>query len=185
MNKRYILAVVLLAVLFSACRKEKNSDVLIVEEPEEVVDTATVDIGTARLDPVNVVWGGVPSTVTVERHTDKERRLAVDENGRKYYDTYIMVRVVGKDDKFTFEKKFTKDDFRDCVASRWKKEGVLLGLPFTGIEDDRLVFRGSVGSADITSDEYDPVVAYISISGKIQTAYDHKPDFDPSEDEGV
>ena len=176
MRRYYLLTLsLLLALCLTACKKKSESNVIIVDEPEEVVDTTTVDLGPTEMERKDVEWGGAKCSVTVRRSTDRERTVT-DANGRKYYDTQILVRVVNSEGKTFFERKFVKEDFKSCVSGRWMKEGVLLGMPFTEVKGDRLVFRGSVGSPDPLSDEYDPVVMYLNLSASYQVAYDDEPD---------
>ena len=186
-RKLLIGSALLLGLNFSACKKQSTREVIIVDEPEETIDTTTVALnGTESTQ--EATWGGAKCSITVSRHVDKERPVVVDENGRKYYDTAILIRVVNKDGKVFFERDFTKDDFKPYVSSRWAKSGALLGLPFDGIDNDQLVFRGCVGSPDPLSDDLEHVAMYLNLSASYQLARDTKPEMyipGMEEDEGV
>ena len=181
-----LLFCMLCAIVLFSCKKQSERQVIFVDEPKEVIDTTTIALQDVEIPTREVEWGGAPCFITVKRITDKQRPVVKDNFGHKYYDTKITVRVVNKEGKTFFERDFTKDDFSSCVDAKLKKKSVLLGLPFTEVENGMLTFRGSVGSPDPTSDEYDPVVMRISHSASFQVAYDNKPDFEiNNEEEGV
>ena len=163
------------AVSFTACKKKPAHEVILIEEQEEVVDTSTVvTSSTSRTD--TITWGGAKCTVTVARSIDKERPRVIEEtDGRKYYDTRILVRVVNKEGKTFFERYFTKDDFLPHISQRWKKHGALLGLPFDRIDNGNLLFRGSVGSPDPVSDDIEPVKMLLNLSAQYQLSRDDEP----------
>lgn len=62
--------------------------------------------------------------------------------------------------------------------------GALLGIVYVKAEGDYLYFAASVGSPDVTSDEYVPLVLKISRMGSISISKDEKLDTNASaEDE--
>ena len=79
-----------------------------------------------------------------------------------------------------FKRVFTKADFLSYIDSGTKKHGALLGIVYVEAEGDWLFFAASVGSPDVTSDEYIPMVLKISRMGAVSISKDTQLDSAPS-----
>ena len=175
----YILIGLLAISSLTACTEQKKSNIIIAPKPvAKVVNKATQKMSdyeqTREAD-----WVGSHYKVVVKRSSDKELPvLQLDEN-TKYYDNRISVKVLRSDGSEFFSRTFTKKDFTSYIDM-----GALLGIVYVKAEGDYLYFAASVGSPDVTSDEYVPLVLKISRMGSISISKDEKLDTNASaEDE--
>ena len=114
-----------------------------------------------------VPWLGATYQVEVKRMSDATLDVVALEDGSKYFDNKISVRILRKDGSEFFKRVFTKADFLSYIDSGTKKHGALLGIVYVKAEGDWLFFAASVGSPDVTSDEYIPMVLKISRMGAV------------------
>ena len=82
-----------------------------------------------------------------------------------------------------FDRTFTKVDFNSCLNAHFQAHGALLGIVFTRVKGDVLVFAASVGSPDITSDEYMPLTLTLSRTGNVSITRDSQLDSSPTQQE--
>ena len=78
----------------------------------------------------------------------------------------------------------------NCLDENTKKNGVLLGIVLDRADGDNLIFAASVGSPDVLSDEFIPMVLTVGrmgdVSIKRDTTMDTSNDQEQQEeDEGV
>ena len=167
----YILIGLLAISSLTACTEKKKSNIIIAPKPvAKVVNKATQKMSdyeqTREAD-----WVGSHYKVVVKRSSDKELPvLQLDEN-TKYYDNRISVKVLRSDGSTSYIDKHTQD------------MGALLGIVYVKAEGDYLYFAASVGSPDVTSDEYVPLVLKISRMGSISISKDEKLDTNASAEE--
>ena len=180
----YILIGLLAISSLTACTEQKKSNIIIAPKPvAKVVNKATLKMSdyeqTREAD-----WVGSHYKVVVKRSSDKELPvLQLDEN-TKYYDNRISVKVLRSDGSEFFSRTFTKKDFTSYIDKHTQDMGALLGIVYVKAEGDYLYFAASVGSPDVTSDEYVPLVLKISRMGSISISKDEKLDTNASaEDE--
>lgn len=158
----YILIGLLAISSLTACTEKKKSNIIIAPKPvAKVVNKATQKMSdyeqTREAD-----WVGSHYKVVVKRSSDKELPvLQLDEN-TKYYDNRISVKVLRSDGSEFFSRTFTKKDFTSYIDKHTQDMGALLGIVYVKAEGDYLYFAASVGSPDVTSDEYVPLVLKIS-----------------------
>ena len=144
---------VMMSMAFSSCKKEKKSTDIITTKP----------------------------VVKVPKKTQQmSNYVQMREDGSKYFDNKISVRILRKDGSEFFKRVFTKADFLSYIDSGTKKHGALLGIVYVKAEGDWLFFAASVGSPDVTSDEYIPMVLKISRMGAVSISKDTQLDSAPS-----
>ena len=179
----YILIGLLAISSLTACTEKKKSNIIIAPKPvAKVVNKATQKMSdyeqTREAD-----WVGSHYKVVVKRSSDKELPvLQLDEN-TKYYDNRISVKVLRSDGSEFFNRTFTKKDFTSYIDKHTQDMGALLGIVYVKAEGDYLYFAASVGSPDVTSDEYVPMVLKISRMGSISISKDEKLDTNASAEE--
>lgn len=161
------ITTLLLAALVGCGEKKQNSDI-IVKKPAAVAKKTIQRVGDYS-QSMTFEWGGANYTVAVERKADATLPLIDDGSGNQYYDNCISVRIIRSDGSDFFNRKFTKQFFKDYVGQGYQN-GALLGIVFDRVEDGQLRFAASVGSPDKTSDEYVPMVMKISRQGDISVA---------------
>ncbi|MBP3229936.1 MAG: DUF4738 domain-containing protein, partial [Prevotella sp.] len=82
---------------------------------------------------------------------------------------------------------FTKADFASLLDEDTRKNGALLGIVLDKTEENQLRFAASVGSPDVLSDQYVPLLLTITRMGAVSMAKDDRLDSGGAmeEDEGV
>ena len=165
-----VLAVLAVAAMAS-CSEKKKPNVIIVPKAETPKPSAPVRMSeyTHRDD---VEWIGKTYKVEVHRFVADSLPMVKDEQGTKYYDNLIRIKVIRPDGTEFFNRLFSKKAFNDYLDANTRDNGVLLGIVFDRAEGDNLLFGASVGSADKLSDEYIPMIVTLSRRGNVSIARD-------------
>ena len=165
-----VLAVLAVAAMAS-CSEKKKPNVIIVPKAETPKPSAPVRMSeyTHRDD---VEWIGKTYKVEVHRFVADSLPMVKDEQGTKYYDNLIRIKVIRPDGTECFNRLFSKKAFNDYLDANTRDNGVLLGIVFDRAEGDNLLFGASVGSADKLSDEYIPMIVTLSRMGNVSIARD-------------
>lgn len=169
MIKKGILLSALGLVLFSftSCKKEKQRHNIITKiAPKPPIPKGPIALQgftyTKEID-----WLGTQYTITIVRKADKGLALVTDEDGRKYYDNQIALRIIRKDGTEFFKRVFTKADFSHLSNGGYIQKGALLGFMFDRVEHNTLHFGASIGSPAPSSDEYVPFDVALNNLGHI------------------
>lgn len=175
-----ILLMAAFVVFLASCKQQKKTDVIITHKqtaPAHKKNQKMSDYEQSR----NVEWMGSVYQIVVKRKADNSLpQIQVDDH-TKYYDNIISVRILRKDGTEFFNKTFLKTDFRAFLDSDTQKNGALLGVVFVKAENNYLYFAASVGSPDVTSDEYIPLIVKISSLGSVEIKKDSAMDTDGDE----
>lgn len=166
----------------ASCSEKKRTDVIIAPKPQAPKPKTTQKMSEYE-QARNVEWLGSTYKVIVKREADTSLPLAQGDDNTKYFDNKITVRILRKDGTEFFNHTFLKKDFLGYLDEHTKNEGALLGLVFVETNGNNLVFAASVGSPDVTSDEYVPLVVKISKMGSISVGKDTQLDTGSDEDD--
>lgn len=171
MKKITVLFTMLMAVAFMmSCEKEKKStvhnNIIVPPREEKVVDTLVHKMNTTENVEV-VKWLGNSYKVAVRRHTSDSLSVVTDNNGKRYRNNIIKMKITRADGSVFFEKNFTKSLFDSYVDEAYLSKNVILGLVFNDADASGLHFLGSVGSPDELSEEYIPFIVTISRMGDV------------------
>lgn len=170
-NRMFALPALAVTTLgLAACADKPKSDNIIVKKPAKTVRKGVQKMGEYS-QTRHVEWLDGTYTVVVERHADTSLPQAVDEQGNRYYDNRITVRVMRPDGTEFFSRTFSKADFAQYVDAD-DDNGALLGIVFDRVDGASLRFAASVGSPDSMSDEYVPLVLTIGRGGGVAIAKD-------------
>lgn len=187
----YGVALCVVAMLGVSCQEKPKSENIIVHKQPKTTKPATTQAMSDYTSSCNIDWLGSTYKVCVERKADKQLPHTVDEQGNKYYDNRISVRIQRSDGSVFFERVFQKSDFTSYVSEAFAK-GALLGVVFDRVDGESLRFAASVGSPDRMSDEYEPLVVKVSRLGAVSIAKDTRLDTtsneqsqDEDEEDGV
>ena len=124
----------------------------------------------------SVEWLGKKYTVTVSRRAENDSLPVVDEAGNKYHNNRITVRITRDDGSEFFDRTFTKADFTAVAGADYCKKSTLLGIVVDNSKGENLSLAASIGSPDVLSDEYMPLLITISRTGAINIVKDTRPD---------
>ena len=170
MTKNLITALIIALALCSvaACKKErKSNDIITKMAPRPKVPTGPKSLSDFKYEK-KVEWMGGTYTITIHRYADKDLELAVDEEGRKYYDNKVQLSIKRPDGTTFYDRTFTKHDFKEFTNNHYGEHGSLVGFMFDHAEGDALRFGVSVGSPDPNSDEYVPMDFVIDKSCRVR-----------------
>lgn len=170
MTKNLITALIVALALCSvaACKKErKSNDIITKMAPHPKVPTGPKSLSDFKYEK-KVEWMGGTYTITIHRYADKDLELAVDEDGRKYYDNKVQLSIKRPDGTTFYDRTFTKNDFKEFTNNHYGEHGSLVGFMFDHAEGDALRFGVSVGSPDPNSDEYVPMDFVIDKSCRVR-----------------
>ena len=187
--KRYLFILMAAAAMLTACQEKKESTVIIAPKPEPVKPSGPILMQDMKAEN-SVEWIGKTYKVIVNRKVDRELPMVEVEPGKKAYDNRISLTIVRPDGTEFFNKEYTKAAFMNCLDENTKKNGVLLGIVLDRADGDNLIFAASVGSPDVLSDEFIPMVLTVTrmgdVSIKRDTTMDTSNDQEQQEeDEGV
>jgi hypothetical protein len=113
----------------------------------------------------DVAWLGKNYQVEVHRVADDSLKMVKDENGQKFVDNRISVKVMRSDGSVFFSRSFTKAAFESYLNNDYRQTGVLEGLVYDKVEGNNLFFAASVSHPQ--TDEYIPLVVSVSNFGEV------------------
>ena len=171
----YTFFVSTLTILQVGCVKKKDTNNIITHKEEKKRPKPIQKVGDFSQTRV-VSWLGHNVKITTERLADKDLSLVQDENGNKYYDNKIILKIHRSDGSIFLERVFYKSDFSKFIDTSADKTTTLLGVVFDRINGDHLLFAASVGSPDNMSDEFIPLVLKVSKSGSLSIYKDTQMD---------
>ena len=167
--------------MLSSCGEKKKADGDIIAPKPVVAKKKSVQKVGDYSQKRDVEWLGSHYIINVERKADTTLPLAADEQGNKYYDNRITVEIRRADGSSFFKHTFVKADFAKCLSGSYERTGALLGVVFNEAKADCLYFAASVGSPDIMSDSFVPIVVKVSRNGTMSIYEDTQLDTSASD----
>lgn len=170
-----LVAFAVTAFLVASCGEKKpTTDIITHKEakkaPAEPIKMQDYD-HTETVD-----WLDKQYQVSISRRVDTDSALVQDDNGNKYRNNRITVRITRPDGSNFFDKTFTKADFASVVSTDYRRDNTLLGIVVDHTEGGNLYLAASIGSPDALSDEYMPLLITVSRTGSVTIANDNRPD---------
>ncbi len=156
-------------LLLTGCSQKKKSDDIIATKPEVVKPKAPIRMQEYR-QTTDVVWLGKNYQVEVSRVADDSLSMVKDENGQKFVDNRITIKVMRSDGSVFFSRTFTKAAFESYLNSDYSQTGILEGLVYDKAEGNNLFFAASVCHPQ--TDEYIPFVVSLSNHGQVGICLD-------------
>lgn len=173
-----IASVVALSVV--ACGNKKQNNDIIAKKPVVKAPASPVKMQDYN-HRESVNWLGQQYGIAINRRADTSLPLVTDDGGGKYYDNRIEVRVTRPDGSVFFDRAFTKTDFAAQVGDDYINKSALLGIVIDRVEGENVVLAASVGSPDVLSDEYVPLLITVSRTGGVSISKDTRLDSDMEE----
>jgi len=180
--KKFFLPIIAISVLLcSACSGKKNESKDIIVPPIKKETPKGPQSMTQTRQQRDVQWLGNTYKVIITRQVDKTLPTIEDETGQKYYDNTIQLCIKRTDGSDVINRTFKKIDFTSHISdTEFAKKGALLGIVFDSdrsTEDSQhLYFATSIGSPDVRSDEFIPLVLIIDRNGNISIKLDNTMD---------
>lgn len=164
MKRLYQILPLAALLLLMGCSQKKKSDDIIATKPEVVKPQAPIRMQEYK-QTTDVAWLGKNYQVEVHRVADDSLKMVKDENGQKFVDNRISVKVMRSDGSVFFSRSFTKAAFESYLNNDYRQTGVLEGLVYDKVEGNNLFFAASVSHPQ--TDEYIPLVVSVSNFGEV------------------
>lgn len=175
-----VVAVMSFAFILVACGGKKESDTIIATKIEKKQITAPVrmqDYTQTR----EVEWEGGTLTCRILREADDSLAMVTDETGQKFVDNRVELSIKRADGSVFLEKTFTKATFDKYIDDSYRNAGILEGFVFDCVDGRNLRFAASVSHPQ--TDEYIPLIVFVSHNGTISIERDTQLDTNADADE--
>lgn len=181
-NKITLFLILCAGLALVSCKKKQEDPTIIIHKAEVKKPHGTEKVGDQSRN-YEFQWLGAKYKAVVVRKADTSLPVATDDEGKKYYDNQIEVKILRADSSIFFSHVFTKGDFEESLDERTKKNGVLYSMIFVKAEGDDLEMKASVGSPDqMSSDDYVTFTVKVSRMGALSVSKDQQLD---TNDEGT
>lgn len=157
-----------LLLLAGACKEEEKSKNIITHITPKAKPKAGIEKTNDFSYQKQVVFAEDTLDINIHRFADQSLPLVEDESGRKYLDNKVELLIKRKDGRVFLKKTFSKADFSDFTDNVYGRCGGLIGFMFDKVERGKLCFGASVGSPDVSSDEFVPIGVTIDGQGKLR-----------------
>lgn len=175
-----VLTCVAVAAIVAGCTgKKKSEDIIVatVESPKPQPPIRMQDY----LQMKDIVWLGKKYQVEIHRAPDDSLKMVKNEEGQKFVDNRISIRVIRSDGSVFFNRSFTKGFFDKCLNDDYRNTGILEGLVFDRVDANNLLFAASVSHPQ--TDEYIPMILTLSNFGDVDIRLDSDMDTSGSNEE--
>ena len=163
--KKYELLIMLIAgMLAISCGQKKKNDDIIVKRVETPKPQGPIRMQEYK-QTKDIEWLHKDYQVEVRRVADDSLKMVKDENGQKFVDNRITIRIMRSDGSVFFNQTFTKAAFEKFLDDDYRQTGILEGLVFDRVDGPQLVFAASVSHPQ--TDEYVPMVVTVSNFGTV------------------
>ena len=163
--KKYELLIMLIAgMLAISCGQKKKNDDIIVKRVETPKPQGPIRMQEYK-QTKDIEWLHKDYQVEVRRVADDSLKMVKDENGQKFVDNRITIRIMRSDGSVFFNQPFTKAAFEKFLDDDYRQTGILEGLVFDRVDGPQLVFAASVSHPQ--TDEYVPMVVTVSNFGTV------------------
>lgn len=178
----YFLAFCIAAGSVTGCGEKKKDNNIITTKKEVKVPATPVRM-QEYVQEKKVEWLGGVYTVDIRRSPDDSLAIVKDENGQKFVDNRISLKVSRSDGSVFVNRTFTKASFDAQLTDDYRETGVLEGFVFDKVEGQTLVFAASVCHPQ--TDEYIPLVVKLSRMGDVSVMRDTQMDTSSDADEDI
>ncbi|MBR1621347.1 MAG: DUF4738 domain-containing protein [Prevotella sp.] len=167
MKRNLFITSLLVTTFLVSCDKKEETNDIIIEKKELAPVKKNMQSMESMDYSQDINWVGSTYKIYIHRESDGNLNKVKDESGTVYLDNKINIKVCRNDGSEFFNRTFTKNDFKSCLDQKRRNNGALLGLMFSTVEGNDLVFEGSVGSPDPMSDEFIPIVMKLNKMGSV------------------
>jgi hypothetical protein len=148
------------ALALTACKEKKQSDDIIISKQEVRKPSGPVSMQDYA-DTKNVDWMGGKYEVAISRQSSGSLPMVTDDDGQKYVDNRISLKISRQDGSVFYEKEWTKDDSASYLDESYKKGGILEAMIFDHVQGTEMRFAVSVCKPE-SGDEFIPLVLTVN-----------------------
>ncbi|MGI6222000.1 MAG: DUF4738 domain-containing protein [Prevotella sp.] len=171
-----LFLILCIGLLLTSCKKKKEDPTIIIHKTEVKKPQGTHKVGDQTRN-YDFQWLGANYKAVVERKADPSLPTATDDEGAKYYDNRISVKILRADGSVFYDHTFSKEDFSAELDERIKKNGVLYSMIYVKNDGDNVEMKASVGSPNqMSSDDYVSFTVKISRMGAMKLSKDQQLD---------
>ena len=163
-NYRVLIFVALAGLVTAGCSEKKKTEDIIVPKAEVKAPKGPVRMQDYK-QTKDIQWLGKNYQVEILRTADDSLQMVKDEDGQKFVDNRISLRVLRSDGSVFYQGGFTKAAFENCLDNDYRKTGIVEGFVFDKVDGAHLVFAASVCHPQ--TDEYIPLVVTLSSTGEV------------------
>lgn len=189
MKKIHLFALMLTGLLIASCGGKKKTEDIIVPKQEVKKPSGPIRMQEYK-QTKDIEWLNKNYQVEIIRQADDSLRMVKDEDGQKFVDNRVFLRVYRSDGSVFYKGQFTKSAFDHLLNDDYRQTGIFEGFVFDRVEGTKLFFAASVCHPQ--TDEYMPFVVTLSNMGQITVSPDSELDTSGSmapesseEEEGV
>ena len=168
MKKLYIIGMLCLCAGLMSCggggeQKEKVNEQ--TYQPTETSETGEFEMQESSAEGSATV-NRAEYRYRIHRKPSRQLPLVKDEQGNRFVDNVIEMKISRGDGKQVASKRFTKRDFASHVDAKFLSNSILEGLVFDRVVDGRLRFAASVCYPQ--TDLFVPLCILVGTDGSIR-----------------
>lgn len=175
-----LILVVFAILIVTGCGEKKKSDDIIVKKVEAPKPQEPIRMQELK-QIKDIQWLGRDYQIEILRIPDDSLQMVQDEDGQKFVDNRISLRILRSDGSVFFSRVFTKASFDKFLDDDYRKTGIAEGFVFDKVDGNLLYFAASVCHPQ--TDEYIPLVITVSNLGDLGMRLDEDMDTYGSEEE--
>lgn len=174
-----IIALAIVMGITTGCKEEKKSESIIVKKIEHKAPSGPIAM-QEYTQATEAEWGGETVVCEISRKPDASLPMVSNENGQKFVDNRITLKISYQNGGVILDKTFTKSDFNSALDDDYRRTGVLEGLVYDKMEGGKMKFAASVSHPQ--TDEYIPIVLQVSKNGSFSVSRDTQMDTSGEDD---
>lgn len=117
----------------------------------------------------------------LKRVPDDSLQMVKDENGQKFIDNRVTLRILRADGSVFLSRSFTKAAFERFLDDDYRRTGILEGFVYDRVDGSQILFAASVCHPQ--TDEYIPLVVTVNNFGEVNIRLDNEMDTNGGNDE--
>lgn len=168
----YIFMAIAAAGLMASCAEKKKSNIIIAPKPAAKVSNKAIQKMSDYEQARDIEWLGLPTRLWLKELLTVNCLSSSLMKPPSITTTRLPLESSEKTVRSSSTAPLPRVISSVILTSTIKETGVLLGIVYVKAEGNNLCFAASVGSPDITSDEYVPMVLKISNLGAVNISKD-------------
>ena len=175
MHKSLLLLMALAMLTACGGEKKEKKDIIIAEKyvPKKPMPPIRQQ---PLLSQTEVRWLGGNYQIEIDRQAEDSLPQVKDAQGQPYVDNSVTLTIKRGDGSQFFRRRFTKQNLDACLDNTFRRQGILDGMAFDTIADNRLRFGLQLVFPD-ADDMFLPISVLIDRQGNCSVARDTSTEF--------